>query len=110
MLTVALRWRRGGKFVHTPFSLRCNQANGRAGSVSQVHLVIYDFAEHVGDALAFTPPTVPVQAPQGGGAGAADFRGQPMYTRLKQSCMLRGDANSRWCGSAGSLRADVPTA
>ena len=63
-----------------------------------MHLVIYDFAEHVGGALAFTPPTVPDQAPQGGGAaGAADLRGQPMYTRLKQSCMLRGDANSRWC-------------
>ena len=63
-----------------------------------MHLVIYDFAEHVGDALAFTPPTVPIQAPQSGSAGgAADFAGRPMYTRLKQSCMFRGDANSRWC-------------
>ena len=66
--------------------------------MSQVHLVVYDFAEHVGDALAFTPPTVPVLDAQQSGRGSsrADFSGQPMYTRLKQSCMFRGDANSRW--------------
>jgi hypothetical protein len=65
-----------------------------AGAVSRADVAVYDYAEHAGEALAFTPPTVPVGAL---GSAATASAGQLMYSRLKQSALFRGDANSRWC-------------
>ena len=70
--------------------------DARAGAASRVHVAVYDYAEHAGDSLAFTPPTVPVGALRGSAAPGA---GHLMYTRVKQSALFRGDANSRWWGS-----------
>ena len=70
-----------------------NMMTSRAGAVSRVDVAVYDFAEHAGDSLAFTPPTVPVGALQSSSEPGA---GQLMYTRVKQSALFRGDANSRW--------------
>lgn len=51
-------------------------------------IAIYDYAEHVGKALAWTPPTAD--------ASQLHREGQLLYTQLKQSVLFRGDTNSHW--------------
>lgn len=62
-----------------------------AGAVSRVDVAIYDYAEHAGEALAWTPPKP--DSPSG------SLDGQLLYTHLKQSALFRGDAHSQWWGA-----------
>lgn len=73
-----------------------------AGAVSRVTITVYDYAEHIGEALAWTSPSKVGSSSRMKG-GARDPRpvgGQLLYTHLKQAAMFGGDSNSRWCASA----------
>lgn len=70
-----------------------------AGAVSRVNITVYDYAEHVGEALAWTSPGKggsPTRR-QGKAVQATPVGGQLLYTHLKQAAMFGGDSNSRWC-------------
>ena len=60
-------------------------------------ITVYDYAEHIGEALAWTSPS------KGWSPSKKDTSqrgtpvgGQLLYTHLKQAAMFGGDSNSRW--------------
>ncbi|BDA49469.1 probable BTB/POZ domain-containing adapter for CUL3-mediated RhoA degradation protein at N-terminal half [Coccomyxa sp. Obi] len=73
-----------------------DKAKAMPGANSRVDVAVYDYAEHVGEALAWTPPTAD--------PGRASKEGQLLYTHLKQSVLFRGDSNSRWFDRTHQLR------
>lgn len=67
--------------------------------MSRVNITVYDYAEHVGEALAWTSPGKggsPTRK-KGKAVQATPVGGQLLYTHLKQAAMFGGDSNSRWC-------------
>ncbi|KAK9905022.1 hypothetical protein WJX75_007970 [Coccomyxa subellipsoidea] len=65
-----------------------DKAKALPGANSRVDIAVYDYAELVGERMAWTPPKT---GPQG-----SSSRGQLLYTHIKQSVLFRGDTNSRW--------------
>lgn len=68
-----------------------------AGAVSRVSITVYDYAEHIGEALAWTSPSKGSSPSEKGLSMKSDpLGGQLLYTHLKQAAMFGGDSNSRW--------------
>ena len=67
-----------------------------------MNITVYDYAEHIGEALAWTSPSKggsPVRKKGGSIQGPPPVGGQLLYTHLKQAAMFGGDSNSRWCAA-----------
>ncbi|EIE19080.1 hypothetical protein COCSUDRAFT_44861 [Coccomyxa subellipsoidea C-169] len=65
-----------------------DKAKALPGANSRVDVAVYDYAELVGERLAWTPPKPDPER--------ASNKGQLLYTHLKQSVLFRGDSNNRW--------------
>lgn len=64
-----------------------------------MNITVYDYAEHIGEALAWTSPSKggsPIRKKDGTTQGPPPVGGQLLYTHLKQAAMFGGDSNSRW--------------
>ena len=82
--------------------VRCDSLTFPAGAVSRVNITVYDYAEHVGEALAWTSPSKggsPIRTKKGTIQAPSPVGGQLLYTHLKQAAMFGGDSNSRWCAA-----------
>ena len=61
-------------------------------------ITVYDYAEHVGEALAWTSPSKGCSpGKMSTGQRGDPLGGQLLYSHLKQAAMFGGDSNSRWC-------------
>lgn len=82
--------------------------------MSRVIITVYDYAEHIGEALAWTSPTKGGSSGKGGSRSKRGVQqgppvgGQLLYTHLKQAAMFGGDSNSRWCACWPSGSASAP--
>ena len=68
-----------------------------------MNITVYDYAEHIGEALAWTSPSKggsPVRKKKGTLQAPPPVGGQLLYTHLKQAAMFGGDSNSRWCAAS----------
>ncbi len=77
-----------------------HRVDSNAGAVSRVNITVYDYAEHIGEALAWTSPSKggsPIRKKKGALQAPPPVGGQLLYTHLKQAAMFGGDSNSRWC-------------
>ena len=60
-------------------------------------ITVYDYAEHIGEALAWTSPSKGWSpSRKGSNQRSEPLGGQLLYTHLKQAAMFGGDSNSRW--------------
>ncbi|CAL5224558.1 g7261 [Coccomyxa viridis] len=84
-----------------------NKTRAFPGAVSRVNITVYDYAEHIGEALAWTSPSKggsPVRKKKGNLQAPPPVGGQLLYTHLKQAAMFGGDSNSRWFDRTHRLR------
>lgn len=64
-------------------------------------ITVYDYAEHIGEALAWTSPSKGWSPGKKGSSQKGNPQGgQLLYTHLKQAAMFGGDSSSRWCAPA----------
>ncbi|CAK0787664.1 hypothetical protein CVIRNUC_010886 [Coccomyxa viridis] len=82
-----------------------NKSRAFPGAVSRVSITVYDYAEHIGEALAWTSPSKGSSPSEKGLSMKSDpLGGQLLYTHLKQAAMFGGDSNSRWFDRTHRLR------
>ena len=77
-----------------------------------MNITVYDYAEHIGEALAWTSPSKggsPIRTKKGTVQGPPPVGGQLLYTHLKQAAMFGGDSNSRWCAAEQLLQHVFPS-